>query len=76
MIQMNAAEFAWPPTSKNVTIPKPIQKNRKDDMKFTFDPAKCDKIFDELLSVVPFGQLPMFPHLGPLVLGRRAHRAG
>lgn len=55
MIQMNAAEFAWPPTSKNVTIPKPIQKNRKDDMKFTFDPAKCDKIFDELLSVVPFG---------------------
>ena len=44
-------EFAWPPTSKNVTTPslKPIQKNRKDDMKFTFNPAKCDRIFDELL---------------------------
>jgi hypothetical protein len=39
------------PTSKNVTMPslKPIQKNRKDDMKFTFDLAKCDRIFDELL---------------------------
>lgn len=45
------AKFAWPPTSKNVTTPclKPIQKNRKDDMKFTFDPAKCEIIFDELL---------------------------
>jgi hypothetical protein len=33
------AKFAWPPTSKNVTMPslKPIQKNRKNDMKFTFD---------------------------------------
>jgi hypothetical protein len=28
---------------------KPIQKNQKDDMKFTFDPAKCDRIFDEFL---------------------------
>ena len=45
------AEFAWPPTSKNVTMPslKPIQKNRTDAMKFTFDLAKCDRIFDELL---------------------------
>jgi hypothetical protein len=45
------AEFAWPPTSKNVTMPslKPIQKNRKDDMKFTFDSPKCDRIFVELL---------------------------
>ena len=44
-------EFAWPPTSKNVTMPslKSIQKNQKDDMKFTFDPAKCDRIFNELL---------------------------
>ena len=50
-IECYLAEFAWPPTSKNVTCPflKPIQKNRKDDMKFTFDLAKCDHIFDEFL---------------------------
>ena len=43
------AEFAWPPTSKNVTCPslEPIQKNKKDDTEFTFDLAKCDCIFDE-----------------------------
>jgi hypothetical protein len=45
------AEFAWSPTSKNVTMPslKPIQKNQKVDMKHTFDPAKCDRIFYESL---------------------------
>jgi hypothetical protein len=29
---------------------KPIQKNRQVEVKFTFNIAKCDKIFDELLK--------------------------
>jgi hypothetical protein len=27
---------------------KPTHKKRQDDIKYTFDVAKCDKIFDEL----------------------------
>jgi hypothetical protein len=35
-----------------VTCPslKPIHKNRGEEMKFTFDFSKCDRIFDELLK--------------------------
>ena len=30
---------------------KPVQKNRKEEMKFTFDVSKCDRMFDELLRL-------------------------
>jgi hypothetical protein len=30
---------------------KPIRRNQRDEMKFTFNVSKCDKIFDELLSI-------------------------
>ena len=30
---------------------KPIQKNRKEDIKFTFDVSKCNQIFDEFLRL-------------------------
>ena len=30
---------------------KPIQKNRKEDIKFTFDVSKCNRIFDEFLHL-------------------------
>jgi hypothetical protein len=45
-----AAEFAWPSNNKTCTCGslKPIQKNRQDNIKFTFDVSKCDRIFDEL----------------------------
>ena len=45
-----AAEFAWPTNNKSCTCGslKPIQKNRQDNIKFTFDVSKCDRIFDEL----------------------------
>ena len=35
-----------------VTCPslKPIHKNLQEDLKFTFDISKCDRIFDELLK--------------------------
>jgi hypothetical protein len=44
------AEFSWPSNNKSCTCDslKPIQKNRQDNIKFTFDVSKCDRIFDEL----------------------------
>ena len=45
-----ATEFAWPSNDKPCTCGslKPIQKNQQDNIKFNFDVAKCDRIFDEL----------------------------
>ena len=46
------AEFVWPSKAKPFTCQelKPIHKNRDDDMKFAFNIAKCDRIFDVLLQ--------------------------
>ena len=43
-----AAEFARPSNNKPCICGslKPIQKNRQDNIKFTFDVSKCDRIFD------------------------------
>ena len=45
-----AAEFTWPSNNKSCSCGslKPIQKNQQDNIKFTFDVSKCDRIFDEL----------------------------
>ena len=45
-----AAELTWPSNDKPCTCGslKPIQKNRQDNIKFTFDVSECDRIFDEL----------------------------
>jgi hypothetical protein len=42
--------FVWSCKTKSLTCDalKPIHKNRQDNIKYTFDVAKCDKIFDEL----------------------------
>ena len=50
--EVYAAEFVWPSKAKPGSVPslKPIQKNRQDELKFTFDVSKCDRIFDELLK--------------------------
>ena len=47
-----ATEFVWPSKDKPSTCPsrKLIQKNRQNEMKFTFEVSKCDRIFDELLE--------------------------
>ena len=47
-----AVEFVWPSKDKPSMCPslKPVQKNRQNEMKFTFDISKCDRIFDELLK--------------------------
>jgi hypothetical protein len=45
-----ATEFVCPSKAKALACNtlKPIHKNRQDDIKYMFDVAKCDKIFDEL----------------------------
>ena len=50
--EVYAAEFVWPSKAKPGLVPslKPIQKNRQEEMRFTFDVSKCDRIFDELLK--------------------------
>ena len=58
-----AAEFVWSPNDKPSTCAslKPIPKNRHDEVKFTFDVTKCDRIFDELAK---FGKIK-FSHTIP-----------
>ena len=40
-----ATEFVWPSKAKPFTCNdlKPIHKNRDEEMKFTFNIAKCDR---------------------------------
>jgi hypothetical protein len=44
------AEFVWPSKAKSFTCDalKPTHQIQLDDIKYMFDVAKCDKIFDEL----------------------------
>jgi hypothetical protein len=67
-----AAEFTWLPNDKanNCASLKPAHKSQ-DGMKFTFDVAKCDKIFDELFKS---GKIKMSHTIPPLdQLKRRAY---
>jgi len=45
------AEFIWASEAKPYACSslKPIPKNRQEQVRFTFDVSKCDRIFDELL---------------------------
>jgi len=51
--EVYAAEFVWLASAKPSTCTslKPTEKNRQEEMKFTFDVSKCDRIFDELLHL-------------------------
>jgi hypothetical protein len=42
----------WPKQAKSSTCSslQPVQKKRQEEVKFTFNVGKCDKIFDELLK--------------------------
>ena len=65
-----AAEFAWPSNNKSCTCGslKTIQKNQQDNIKFTFDVSKCDRIFDELLCLghIKISHvIPLFEELKP-----------
>jgi hypothetical protein len=71
--EVYAAEFVWPASAKPSTCTslKPTQKNQQEEMKFTFDVSKCDRIFDELLQL---GHLKITHVILPLVeLKRRAY---
>jgi hypothetical protein len=59
------AEFVWPSKTKSLTCDalKPIHKNRQKNIKYMFDVAKCDKIFDELHK----GGYIKFSHTLPLL---------
>jgi hypothetical protein len=47
-----AIELVWHAKAKLLACSflQPVQKNRQEEVKFTFNVAKCDKIFDELLK--------------------------
>jgi hypothetical protein len=51
--EVYAAEFKWSSDDKANTCAslKPAHKSRQEEVKFTFDVAKCDRIFDELLKL-------------------------
>jgi hypothetical protein len=46
--EVYAAEFCWPSKTKSYACDslKLVHKNQQEEIKFTFDVAKCDKIFD------------------------------
>jgi hypothetical protein len=48
-----AAELCWPFKAKSYGCDSlnPVHKNRSEEIKFTFDVAKCDNFFDELHKV-------------------------
>jgi hypothetical protein len=51
--EVYAAEFTWSSYDKENTCAslKPAHKSRQEEVKFTFDVAKCDRIFDKLLKL-------------------------
>ena len=51
--EVYAAEFVWSSGDKPsaCTSLNPIPQNRHDEVKFTFDVMKCDRIFDELANL-------------------------
>ena len=46
------AKLVWPAKAKPTACSslQPVQKNQQEEVKFTFNVAKCDKTFDELLK--------------------------
>jgi len=71
--EVYTAEFVWPSSAKPTSCAslKPTQKGRKEEIKFTFDVSKYDRIFDELLRL---GHIKITHVIPPLEeLKRRAY---
>ena len=71
--EVYATKFVWPASAKPCSCAslKLTQKNRRKEMKFTFDVSKCDRIFNELLRL---GHLKITHVIPPLEeLKRRAY---
>ena len=52
--EVYVAEFIWPSNDKSCSCAslKPASKGRQEELKFTFDVSKCDRIFDDLVKLV------------------------
>jgi hypothetical protein len=50
--EVYTAEIVWPEQAKSSACSslQPVQKKQQEQVKFTFNVGKCDKIFDELLK--------------------------
>jgi hypothetical protein len=50
--EVYATEFVWPSKEKTFSCSslKPASKTRQEEIKFTFDVSKCNRIFDDLLK--------------------------
>ena len=71
--EVYTTEFVWPLAAKPSSCASlnPVQKNRKEEMRFTFDVSKCNRIFDELLRL---GHIKITHVIPPLEeLKRRAY---
>ena len=71
--EVYTAEFVWSSKDEPSTCSslKPTHKNRHEEVKFTFDVSKCDRIFDELAKA---GKLKFSHTIPPNVeLKRRAY---
>jgi hypothetical protein len=51
--EVYVAEFVWPSKSKASSCAslKPATKGRQEELKFTLDVSKCDRIFDEFFKL-------------------------
>jgi hypothetical protein len=51
--EIYSAEFVWLSEDKSFSCAslKPASKGRQEELRFTFDVSKCDRIFDELLKL-------------------------
>jgi hypothetical protein len=66
-------ELVWLTKAKSSACSslQPVQKNRQEEVKFTFNVAKCNKIFDELLKD---GNIKLTHTISPMdELKRRAY---
>jgi hypothetical protein len=50
--EIYTSEIVWPEEAKSSACSslQPVQKKRQEEIKFTFNVGRCDKIFDELLK--------------------------
>jgi hypothetical protein len=51
--EIYSAEFMWPSEDKSFSCAslKPTGKCQQEELRFTFDVSKCDRVFDELLKL-------------------------
>jgi hypothetical protein len=49
--EVYSAEFIWHSEDFSCLSLKPTSKGRQEELKFTFNVSKCDRIFDELLKL-------------------------